>query len=315
MPRAHILVLTGPTASGKTAVSIELAKKLNAEIVSADSIQVYRGLDIGSAKPTMEERQGIPHHMIDVADVSDPSFSVAEYKRQAEICIGEIAARGRLPLAVGGTGLYISALTYPLQFTSVPGNPAVRKALQEEDAQNPGALYRRLQQADPVTAARLHPNDGKRIVRALEVYEVSGTPLSTHGADFQNAAGAEPPFDAALFGLTMDRARLYERINRRVDAMMQNGLPEETKALFDAGLSPALPALQGLGYKQLLRHFRGETTLCEAVEEIKRETRRLSKRQLTWFKRDTRIRWLDSGCVDAEALAKRIYEAYLQDKG
>lgn len=308
MARTRILVIVGPTASGKTAVAVELAKLTNAEIVSADSIQVYRGLDIGSAKPSMEERQDIAHHMIDVASVADGSFSVAEYKRLASQCIEEIAGRGRLPVVAGGTGLYINALTYPLQFTNVPGDPAVREVLQKEEACDPGTLYRRLQEIDPVTALRLHPNDSKRIVRALEVYEVSGQPLSAHGADFQNAAGAEPPFDAALFGLNMDRPLLYERIERRVDAMMQAGLLDETRALL--GLPADLPALQGLGYKQLLRHLGGEMTLQEAVEDIKRETRRYAKRQLTWFKRDTRICWLDAGGKDAKALAETIYHEY-----
>ena len=312
MEQTHILVLVGPTASGKTAVSIELAKLLNAEIVSADSIQVYRGLDIGSAKPTLEERQGITHHMIDVVDASNGSFSVAEYKRLASQCIEDIAARGKLPIVAGGTGLYINALTYPLQFTNVPGDPAVREALQNEQVREPGSLYRRLQEIDPATAARLHPNDGKRIVRALEVYEVSGQPLSAHGADFQNAAGAKPPFDAALFGLNMDRTLLYARIERRVDDMMRTGLLSETRALLDAGLSLDLLALQGLGYKQLLRHLRGETTLSDAVEEIKQETRRYAKRQLTWFKRDMRIRWLDASGGDARALAEAIYQEYVK---
>lgn len=308
MARTRILVIAGPTASGKTAVAVELAKLTGGEIVSADSIQVYRGLDIGSAKPAMAERRGVAHHMLDVASVADGSFSVAEYKRLASECIEEISCRGRLPIVAGGTGLYINALTYPLQFTSVPADPAVREALQGEQARDPGSLYRRLQEIDPATALRLHPNDGKRIVRALEVYEVSGLPLSAHGTDFQNAAGAEPPFDAALFGLNMDRALLYERIERRVDAMMRAGLLDETRALLE--LPADLPALQGLGYKQLLRHLRGETTLEEAMEDIKRETRRYAKRQLTWFRRDGRIRWLDAGGSDAKALAETIYHEY-----
>ncbi|HWR22482.1 MAG TPA: tRNA (adenosine(37)-N6)-dimethylallyltransferase MiaA [Feifaniaceae bacterium] len=314
--KPHILILLGPTASGKTAASVLLAKKLNAEIISADSIQVYKGLDIGSAKPTMEERQGIEHHLIDVADVDDTSFSVAEYKRQAEFAIADIRSRGKTPLVVGGTGLYVNALTYPLQFTNVPGDPLVRERLQLEEREHPGSLYRRLQLEDPASAARLHPNDRKRVVRALEVLEVSGRPLSSFGADFENKARQEIDYHVAQIGLTMERVLLYQRIEQRVDDMMRSGLLEETKKLHEAGYAHTLPALQGLGYKQLLRHLRGETALEEAVEEIKRETRRFAKRQVTWFKRDQRIRWLDvTQYRDLDTLTDEMAAIYMGDEG
>lgn len=314
--RPRIFVLVGPTACGKTAASILLAKKLGAEIISADSIQVYRGLDIGSAKPTMQERQGVPHHMLDVADVTNKEFTVAEFQRRAAMVIQEISFRGKLPLVVGGTGLYINALTYPLQFTSVPGDPKVRTALQQQEAQEAGVLYKRLQQVDPQSADRLHPNDSKRIVRALEVYEISGRTLTSYGMDFANEAAAEPPYRATIVGLTMERAALYARIEQRVDEMLRMGLLGETERFFQAGYPHTLPALQGLGYKQLLRHLRGETSLTEAVEEIKRETRRFAKRQITWFKRDKRIHWLNTADYETtEALCDAMCSIYKQDDG
>ncbi len=313
--KPHILILLGPTASGKTAASVLLAKRLNAEIISADSIQVYRGLDIGSAKPTMEERQGIVHYLLDMVDVDDITFSVAEYKRQAELAIDDICSRGKVPLVVGGTGLYVNALTYPLQFTNVPGDPLVRERLQVEEQEHPGSLYLRLQQEDPASAARLHPNDKKRVVRALEVLEVSGQPLSSFGADFENKAQQEINYCVTQVGLTMDRALLYQRIEQRVDDMMRSGLLEETKKFDETGYVHTLPALQGLGYKQLLRHLRGETTLAEAVEEIKCETRRFAKRQITWFKRDQRIHWLDvTQYGNLDTLTDEMAAIYLRDE-
>ena len=314
--KPHILIMLGPTASGKTAASVLLAKKLGAEIISADSIQVYKGLDIGSAKPTMEERQGIAHHLLDMVDVDDTTFSVAEYKRQAELAIADIWSRGKTPLVVGGTGLYVNALTYPLQFTSVPGDPLVRERLQVEERKHPGSLYCRLQREDPASAARLHPNDQKRVIRALEVLEVSGQPLSAFGADFENRAQQEIPYRVTQIGLTMDRALLYQRIDQRVDDMIKAGLLAETKKLHAAGYAHTLPALQGLGYKQLLRHIRGETSLEEAVEETKRETRRFAKRQITWFKRDQRIHWLDvTQYGDLNVLTDEMAAIYIQDGG
>ncbi len=314
--KPHIVILLGPTASGKTAASIMLAKKLGAEIISADSIQIYKGLDIGSAKPTMEERQGIMHHLLDMVDVDDTTFSVAEYKRQAELAIDDICSRGKTPLVVGGTGLYVNALTYPLQFTNVPGDPVVRERLQLEEQQHPGSLYCRLQKEDPVSAVRLHPNDKKRVVRALEVLEVSGHPLSSFGADFENKGQREIAYHVTQIGLTMERVLLYQRIEQRVDEMMKAGLLSETKKLNEAGYAHTLPALQGLGYKQLLRHLRGETTLEEAVEEVKRETRRFAKRQITWFKRDQRIHWLDiKEYGNLDMLTDAMAAIYRKDEG
>lgn len=303
----RIAVILGPTACGKTAASILAAKTLGAEIVSADSIQVYQELDIGSAKPTAEEMQGVCHHMLSVVPVTEAGYSVAAYREAAAECIANIKAKGRLPMVVGGTGLYINAFTYPLQFTQVPGDPNVRQALIQEDQASPDVLYQRLQKIDPVTTKRLHPNDKKRIIRALEVYTVSGRALSSYGNDFSNRAGGETPYDAVQIGLTMPRELLYQRIEQRVDRMMEQGLYAETERLYQAGYSRSLPAMQGLGYKQLLNYFYGECTLEEAVAAIKQETRRFAKRQITWFKRDQRIHWLDvTAFKDTASLAEQI---------
>jgi len=302
-------VILGPTACGKTAVSILSAKRLNAEIISADSIQVYRGLDIGSAKPSLAERDGIIHHLLDVADVSNTDFSVAQFQMLADQCIEDIISRGKFPLIVGGTGLYINSLTYPLQFSPAPGDPAVRSALQKAEAAQPGSSYQRLQDIDPDSAKRLHPNDIKRVIRALEVFEVSGRTLTSYGYDFSNQEKTELRYHPIIVGLTMDRAKLYERIERRIDLMMEQGLLEETKAFFDAGFPASLPALQGLGYKQLYRYLAGEISLDQAVSDIKIETRHFAKRQFTWFRRDDRIHWLSVNEAESiQSLSDRIVE-------
>lgn len=304
-------LIVGPTASGKTAVSIALAQKLNAEIISADSIQVYRGMDIGSAKPTMEERQGIPHHLMDAVDIDSPKFSVAEYRRMAGKAIADIASRGKYPLVVGGTGLYVNSLIYPLNFTTVPSDEALRAELTALEQAQKGAAYALLQAEDPKAAQRLHPNDVKRVIRALEVVRLTGKPIDDHGGDFANQAQAEIPYEPTIIGLTMPREMLYERINLRVDIMLQHGLPDEAKAIYDAGYDPSLPALQGLGYKQLFKHFAGEYTFDQAIEAIKLETRHFAKRQLTWFRRDKRIIWFDiSEYPDKESLNQAIYNTF-----
>jgi len=304
-------LIVGPTASGKTAASIALAQRLNAEIISADSIQVYRGMDIGSAKPTIEERQGIPHHLMDAVDIDSPKFSVAEYRRMAGKAIEDIISRGKYPLVVGGTGLYVNSLIYPLNFTSVPSDEKLRAELTALEQECRGAAYALLQAEDPKAAQRLHPNDVKRVIRALEVVRLTGRPIDDHGGDFANQAQADIPYDPTIIGLTMPRELLYERINLRVDTMLEQGLLEEARAIYSAGYDPSLPALQGLGYKQLFKHFAGEYSFNEAIEAIKLETRHFAKRQLTWFKRDKRIIWFDiSHYPDKESLDKAIYNTF-----
>jgi tRNA dimethylallyltransferase len=257
---------------------------------------------------------GIMHHMIDVTDIGDRSFSVVEYTRLADICIRNLLDEGNIPLVAGGTGLYINALTYPLNFTRAPADPKLRNELWERETAEPGCLYDLLRKVDPESAERLHPNDKKRIIRAIEIYESTGSTLTSYGADFSNKSEREPPFDPVMFGLTMPREILYDRINKRVDEMMRRGLLEEVRSIEQKGYDHSLPALQGLGYKQLLSHLRGECTREEAVELIKQETRRFAKRQWTWFKRDKRIQWIDVTCYNdisdvAEEIAERIKKA------
>ena len=310
-------MIVGPTACGKTDASIKIAEMLGAEIVSADSIQVYRMLDIGSAKPTAEQRRRVAHHMIDMVDLDDRNFSVARYRQSAQNCIDLIHEAGKLPLVVGGTGLYIHALTQPLTLGNVPPDENLRSELILKERDDPGCLHRMLEELDPQSAARLHPNDQKRVVRALEVCMASGKPLSAVGSDFHNTFGIEPPNDAVMLGITMPRERLYERINSRVDQMMAAGFLDEVKSLLALGYDPDLPAFQGIGYRQLIEHISGKLTLSEAVEQIKRETRRFAKRQITWFKRDARICWFDGSGYSSnqelhlemlEYLKGRIYE-------
>jgi len=312
--RKEILpVIVGPTASGKTAAAVLVAKQLNAEVISADSIQVYRDLDIGSAKPNAAEREGIVHHMIDVVEADEREFSVARFKELTDVCITDIRAREKIPLVVGGTGLYINALTFPLKFAPPPGDESIRKELEALEAQDPGFAHRELTEVDPGSAARLHPNDKKRVIRALEVYRISGKTMSEHGADFTNQAEAEPPYPSVIVGLTMPRELLYERIEHRVDIMVQQGLVEEVRRLYDRGLTDVLPALQALGYRQFLRYFEGQYTLDEAIAAIKIETRHFAKRQLTWFRRDKRINWLDvTEFSSKQALADRISDIFEQ---
>jgi tRNA dimethylallyltransferase len=313
MEKPMLYILTGPTASGKTAVSILLAKRMNAEILSADSIQIYRGMDIGSAKPGEEERQGVPHHMIDVAAPTERDFSVARYREGALACIADIAARGKAPLVVGGTGLYVNALIYPLSFPSAPPNEVLRAHWSERERAEKGSAHKRLLELDPETARRLHPNDAKRVIRAIEVLEGTRKTLSQLGADFTRRDDESLPYRPVLAGLTMPREMLYRRIERRVDAMLASDLEEEVKALLSAGVDAALPAMQGLGYKQMAAYLRGECTRDEAVETIKRETRRFAKRQLTWFRREERIRWFDvTAYEDICALTGAVYDYFTE---
>lgn len=295
----RIVCIVGPTACHKTECAILLAKRIDGEIVSADSVQVYRGMNIGSAKPSMEERQGIPHHLIDCLPIDTPEFSVSQFRVMAEEAISKIRARNKIPILVGGSGLYINALTFPLGF-AVPRNDALRQKISQEFDANPEMTFSRLEQNDPETAKRLHVNDKKRIVRALEVLDCSGRPLSAFGNDFQNDAGDEPPFHPVLFGLNMERQRLYERINFRVDRMMEQGLLEEVRRIDANQYDRNLPAMRAIGYRQLFTYLDGKCSLESAVEQIKQETRRFAKRQLTWFRRDQRILWSDVTNFEAD---------------
>jgi tRNA dimethylallyltransferase len=294
--RMQVVVILGPTAVGKTAVGLRVAEQIGGEIISADSAAVYRGMDIGTAKPTAEERARVRFHLIDVADPDEP-FTAAKFRELALEAIRDIQARGKRVLIVGGTGLYLRVLLHGFSLAPPPRDPTIRKRLQQE-AREQGlpALYARLQQVDPQAAARIHPNDAVRIIRALEVYEMTGKPVS----EWQHRAERELP--ARKFGLTMPRPLLYQRINARVDQMMAQGFLQEVQNLLSKGYNRDLPALKGLGYRHLIAYLMGERGLEEAVALWKRDTRRFAKRQMTWFRREPGVHWLDaSGGVEATA--------------
>ena len=284
-----ILCLLGPTAVGKTEIAIQLAQRLNAEIVSVDSRQIYRQMDIGTAKPTPEEQRTARHHLIDCVDISQP-FSVADYQSLADTAITDIQNRDKPVLLVGGAGLYFRAIVDGL-FEGPGADSALRKRLESEAAQfGVDVLHKRLQTCDPESAERIHPNNVVRVIRALEVYELTGTPMS----ELQQQWHPEKqryPFIA--FGLTMPRALLYRRIEQRVDVMLANGLIAEVESLLAAGYARDSIALQSFGYRELIAYLDGDCTYLEAISQLKQNTRRFAKRQLTWFRKDTRIEWLD----------------------
>lgn len=282
-----VLVVVGPTASGKTALGVELCKRLDGEVVSGDSMQVYRQLSIATAKPTLEEMQGIPHHLIDFLDITEP-FSVAQYVRMAGEAIRDISARGKLPVVVGGTGLYIHSLIDHVQYAETPCDPALREELRSRAAEQGGeVLLQELAETDPETAARLHPNDIGRIVRALEVARLTGGTIAEQKALSRQEPSPYRPF---WIGLDFaDRQVLYERINRRVDQMLDAGLIEEAAAFLEGEGAPT--AAQAIGCKELTAYLWGTCTLEEAVEHLKRQTRRYAKRQLSWFRREARMHW------------------------
>ena len=279
-----ILVVSGPTASGKTALAVELALAHNGEVVSADSMQIYRRMDIGTAKPTRAEMRGVPHHMLDVADPEE-DFSVARYVELAARCVDDILARGKLPIVAGGTGLYIDSLLSGRTFARFDPDSPLRRELEEELARRGGAaLLEELARVDPDTAARLHPNDGKRIVRALEVYRSTGTTLTAHNAMTRSLP---PRYDALTLTLAFQRREdMWDRIDRRVDRMMADGLAEEVRALLDSGVPDRCTAMQAIGYKEMAAALRGDGDTRRAAEEIKLRSRQYAKRQLTWFGRN-----------------------------
>jgi tRNA dimethylallyltransferase len=283
-----ILIIAGPTAVGKTDASLLLARELGAEIVSADSMQIYRGMDIGTAKPTAEQRRAVYHHLLDVVEPDQP-YSVGDYLRDARAAIDGILSSGGVPLVVGGTGLYIRALTRGL-FHGPPADLVLRERLLRRDADEPGILYSDLVSVDPDAAVKIHPNDLRRTVRALEVYYLRDRRIS----DFQRAHGfQEKSHSFRLVFLARSRAELYPRIERRVDEMIAQGLEAEVKTMMDRGYRPDLPSMQGLGYKQFREHFRGGISRDEAIALLKRDTRRYAKRQFTWFRREPDTVWVD----------------------
>ncbi len=285
-----LIVLTGPTAVGKTSLSIRLAKAVGGEIISADSMQVYRHMDIGSAKVTKEEMDGVPHHLIDILE-PDEEFNVVVFKDRAKAAMKEIRARGHVPVIAGGTGFYIQALVYDIDFKKNEEGGEIRRELEELARQRGTAyLHEMLKRVDPESAQAIHANNVKRVIRALEYYRQTGEKISVHN---ETERGKECPYRLFYYVLNTDRETLYKRIDRRVDQMMEKGLVEEVQALKARGCTRELVSMQGLGYKEILDYLDGKTTLQEAVHILKRDTRHFAKRQLTWFRRERDVRWLN----------------------
>ena len=308
---AKLLVICGPTASGKTALAVALAKATGGEVVSADSMQIYRRMDIGTAKPTAEEMDGVPHHMLDVADPGE-DYSVARYVEEATACVEDILARGKLPIVAGGTGMYIDNLLAGREFAAFTG--VWRQKLQDR-AEREGieALYRELEQVDPQRAARLHLADEKRIIRALEVWHETGETITDHD---RRTAALPPRYEAVRIGLTFaDRADMWERIDRRVDQMMAAGLVEEVEGLLSSGVPERCTAMQAIGYKEMAAALREGRPVGEAAEEIKLRSRQYAKRQLTWFRREPSVRWIAWEKIPDFSMALQNSTAYLEETG
>ena len=285
-----LIVLTGPTAVGKTSLSISLAKAVNGEIISADSMQVYKGMDIGSAKIRKEEMQGVTHYLVDILEPEE-EFHIVKFQELAKAALEEIYAKGKIPILVGGTGFYIQAVTRDIDFTQAEQETSYREEL-EQFAKEKGAeyLHEKLREVDSKSAENIHANNVKRVIRALEFYHQNGTPISEHNEEQKQQTS---PYNLAYFVLTAPREILYERIDRRVDQMMEEGLLEEVKSLRERGCHRGMVSMQGLGYKEILAYLEGEYPLEEAVRILKRDTRHFAKRQLTWFRREQDVIWVD----------------------
>lgn len=287
--KEKLIVIAGPTAVGKTELSIKLAKETGGEIISADSIQVYKGLDIGSAKIRPEEMQGVRHHLIDILEPTEP-FDVALFQKLAKEAIADITGRGKIPIVTGGTGFYLHALIYDNDFSDGASDPEYRAALEEEALDPDNDLYERLNKIDPDSVKAIPKGNMKRVIRALEYYHVTGKRISEHN---RMEREKESPYDLKFFVLTMPRDKLYERINLRVDKMVSEGLFTETEELLKAGVKPEMTSMQGLGYKQACLFFSGKYTKEEAIDAIKKETRHFAKRQLTWFRKEKEAVFID----------------------
>lgn len=285
-----LVILAGPTAVGKTELSIRLAKRINGAIISADSMQVYKYMDIGSAKIMPDEMEGVKHYLIDELDPSD-EFNIVRFQQMAKDALKEIYANEQIPIVAGGTGFYIQALLYDIDFTHQDSDEAFRKEMADYAAEyGAEALHEKLKEIDPVSYKTIHANNTKRVIRALEYYRMTGQPISAHNEQEHQKVS---PYNFAYFVLTDDRKHLYDRIDYRVDLMMEKGLVDEVKKLYDMGYHKDMVSMQGLGYKELLSYLDGECSLEEAVYIIKRETRHFAKRQLTWFRRERDVIWLD----------------------
>jgi tRNA dimethylallyltransferase len=301
-----VIVILGPTATGKSEIAIKLALLLGGEIISADSMQVYIGMDIGTAKPTLADRTVVRHHMLDICEPGEP-MTAAIYSEMVKIVVSDIRARGKVPIFAGGTGLYIDAAVRGFLFPDVETDPLIREKLYQRAAhEDPGALHSELAGVDPEAALRIHKNDTRRLVRALEVYETTGKPISV----LQSIASAQNLMLASYYGIEMDRDLLKVRLDARVDKMMSAGLLEEVKSLYEKGLKQCRVAMQAIGYKELIAHIHGEESLKWAVDRIKIETRKYAKRQMTWFRKHKDIMWFDAGRMTADEIAGAIAENY-----
>lgn len=303
-----LIILTGPTAVGKTDLSIQLAKAVDAEIVSADSMQIYKYMDIGSAKVTEEEMQGVKHYLVDEIEPDMP-FSVSEYKRMAEEYIDEISSRGKNVIVTGGTGLYLNSLIYNMDFGKSDANQELREELNKELEENgPAYMYEKLVSLDKEAAERIHPNNTKRVIRAIEV-AMSGEKMN----DFSKDLRYNKKYRPIIIVLNRDRQALYDRINLRVDIMLKNGLIEEVKGLLEKGYTKDMISMQGIGYKEIIKYFEGEYTLDEAIEIIKRDSRRYAKRQLTWFRRYEDAKWFEIDKFDSAEELKDAVVSYVKE--
>ncbi len=309
MDRQKLVVITGPTAVGKTRLSIEFAKRTGGEIISADSMQVYKYMDIGTDKIKGEAMDGVPHHLIDIIG-PDEDFNVFTFQKLVKEAIRDISSRGRLPIIVGGTGFYIQAVLYDIDFTETDEDDTYRKELEERArTKGPHELFEELKAVDPASCEIIHENNIKRVIRALEYYKKTGRPISEHNLEQRNSSS---PYDFCYFVLNDERAKLYERIDKRVDEMIKEGLENEVRKLYDMGIPKTATSMQGLGYREMLGYIEGEYDLERAVYLIKRNTRHFAKRQLTWFRREREVIWIDKDRLgyDNESILKEMLKYY-----
>lgn len=309
-----LVILTGPTAVGKTALSIMLAKAIGGEIISADSMQVYRYMDIGTAKIKPEETEGVPHHLIDVLNPTE-NFNVTAFQTMAKQAINEIYSRGRIPIVTGGTGFYIQSLLYDISFEETEVSSYRQELTAYYEAYGAHALHEELKKVDPVSYEEIHENNVKRVIRALEFYHDTGYPISEHNKAQRQK---ESPYNFEYFVLNDDREVLYRRIEKRIDIMMEQGLIEEVQGLLDYGCQPDMVSMQGLGYKEIISYLNGESSLEEAVYILKRDTRHFAKRQLTWFRREKEVTWVDRTAFSSEEeileyMLNRLFQKHIID--
>ncbi len=314
MQKKPIIIITGPTAVGKTSLSVNLAKAIGGEIISADSMQIYQHMDIGSAKITSEEMEGVTHHLIDLLDPKE-EFHVAKFQELAKEALEKIYSKNKIPILVGGTGFYIQALLYDINFSKEDSSKEYRNEL-ELFAKTHGeeALHQKLAQIDPKSAEEIHANNVKRVIRAIEYYHQNGRLISEHNMEERQR---QSPYEFFYYVLTCERETLYQRIEKRIDLMLEAGLIDEVKKLSEMGCTKDMVSMKGIGYKEILEYLEGSFTLEEAVQILKRDTRHFAKRQLTWFRREREVRWLDLDEFqwNQEALIERIIREYKNERG